>query len=229
MQNVASYIRFQLYHHVHLDCVRPAKGFSPTTAMLPLVFILTVTALKDGIEDYRRASLDDQVNNSASTKLVDWRIVNQPTDPREWWERMLGVNHPDKVTKGVRRLREKEAMEKKIILKRAQTLDQQEMERQMQAGGPGGPGGGRRSSAGEAQGTRLQHVRSLDDIQSDAGSATDEHPPSPFRSYEDGSSTTLPIGPGVSSDTLGQLRQATLDAPPGQRPNPRRHCRPLHL
>lgn len=76
--------------------------------MVPLLFILTVTALKDGIEDYRRATLDEEVNNSAATKLGDWKNVNLPDDPRPWWEKLLGLNKPGSVSKGVRKLREKE-------------------------------------------------------------------------------------------------------------------------
>lgn len=76
--------------------------------MLPLVFILGVTAIKDGVEDYRRSTLDDEVNNSAATKLGDWRNVNQPTDPRNWLEKLLGINKPGKVSKGVRKLRARE-------------------------------------------------------------------------------------------------------------------------
>lgn len=79
---------------------------SPQIAMLPLVFILAVTAIKDGIEDYRRATLDEEVNTSAATKLGQWQNVNQPTDGRPWIERVLGLNAPGKVTKGVRKLRE---------------------------------------------------------------------------------------------------------------------------
>ena len=59
--------------------------------MLPLLFILGMTAIKDGIEDWRRASLDNEVNNSATTKLGAWRNTNQPTDPRTWIERVLGI------------------------------------------------------------------------------------------------------------------------------------------
>lgn len=78
--------------------------------MVPLVFIIGVTALKDGIEDYRRASLDDEVNNSAATKLGDWQNVNQPTDPRSAFERFFNVGTaPGKITRGVRKLRAKEA------------------------------------------------------------------------------------------------------------------------
>lgn len=79
--------------------------------MLPLLFIITVTAIKDGVEDYRRAILDEEVNRSTATKLGQWKNVNQPSDPRSAWERMLGLNPPDKVTKGVRKLREREVGE----------------------------------------------------------------------------------------------------------------------
>ena len=77
---------------------------SPQTSALPLLFILVVTAVKDAIEDYRRSMLDDEVNNSASTKLGQWKNVNQPTDPRSWFEKLLRINPPGKVTKGVRKL-----------------------------------------------------------------------------------------------------------------------------
>ncbi len=85
--------------------------------MLPLVFIISVTAFKDGIEDYRRAQQDDLVNNSAATKLGDWRNVNQPKDPRTWIERTFRLAPPPgRVTKGVRKLREKEASESTAII-----------------------------------------------------------------------------------------------------------------
>jgi phospholipid-translocating ATPase len=92
---------------------------SPQTAALPLMFILTVTAIKDAVEDYRRATLDEEVNTSAVTKLCNWRNVNQPMDPRNWLERLLGMNSPSRVTKGVRKLREREASEgSRIVLNR---------------------------------------------------------------------------------------------------------------
>jgi phospholipid-translocating ATPase len=82
---------------------------SPQTAALPLLFILTVTAIKDAVEDYRRAMLDEEVNTSAATKLSNWRNVNQPRDSRNWFERLFGLKSPGRVTKGVRKLREREA------------------------------------------------------------------------------------------------------------------------
>lgn len=73
---------------------------------------MAVTAVKDGVEDYRRGTLDEQVNTSAATKLGGgWRNVNQPKDPRNWFEKFLGLNPPGRVTKGVRKLREREAGE----------------------------------------------------------------------------------------------------------------------
>ncbi|KAJ7581685.1 hypothetical protein C8J56DRAFT_895271 [Mycena floridula] len=53
-------------------------------AVVPIAFILTVTAIKDAVEDYPRATLDEEVNTSAATKLGQWRNVNQPTDPKNW-------------------------------------------------------------------------------------------------------------------------------------------------
>jgi len=82
------------------------------------MFILTVTAIKDAVEDYRRAVLDEEVNTSAATKLSNWRNVNQPKDPRNWFERLLGLNSPGRVTKGVRKLREREGADSGIVLQR---------------------------------------------------------------------------------------------------------------
>ncbi|ORX33448.1 hypothetical protein BD324DRAFT_639819 [Kockovaella imperatae] len=78
----------------------------PQIGMLPLITILGMTAIKDGIEDWRRAQLDMEVNNSATTKLGGWRNVNQPEDPRTWLEKMFKKDGP---SKGVRKLREREA------------------------------------------------------------------------------------------------------------------------
>lgn len=93
---------------------------SPQTAALPLLAIIAVTAIKDWIEDYRRAQVDEEVNTSAATKLGDWKNVNCQTDPREWYEKLLGINPPGKVTKGVQKLRQREAGEgMQIILNKA--------------------------------------------------------------------------------------------------------------
>jgi phospholipid-translocating ATPase len=64
---------------------------TPQIAMLPLVAILGMTAIKDGVEDYRRAKLDEEVNNSAAAKLGGWRNVNQPRDGRSLFERIFNL------------------------------------------------------------------------------------------------------------------------------------------
>ncbi|KAE8209022.1 hypothetical protein CF327_g6946 [Tilletia walkeri] len=85
----------------------------PQIAMLPLVSILGITAIKDAIEDHRRQVLDNEVNNAAVTKLGNWRNVNQPRDSRSWLEKLFGLaggrsGASSKVSRGVRKLREKE-------------------------------------------------------------------------------------------------------------------------
>lgn len=107
-------------HRILLSVFPTFGAASPQTAALPLIFIICVTAIKDGVEDYRRAVLDEEVNTSSATKLGDWRNVNQPTDPRGWFEKMAGINPPGKITKGVRKLREREAGEgMQIVLSKA--------------------------------------------------------------------------------------------------------------
>ncbi|TKY84808.1 hypothetical protein EX895_005888 [Sporisorium graminicola] len=82
----------------------------PQIAMLPLVAILTITAIKDSIEDHRRHVLDNEVNNSAVTRLGSWRNLNQAKDQRSWLQKLFGLSGrgSSKVSKGVRKLREKE-------------------------------------------------------------------------------------------------------------------------
>lgn len=97
---------------------------SASTAALPLLFILAVTAIKDGVEDYRRAQLDEEVNTSAVTKLGQWRNVNLRSDPRPWYQRLLRINPPGKISKGVQKLREKEAGEgMQVILNKSGSGD----------------------------------------------------------------------------------------------------------
>jgi phospholipid-translocating ATPase len=135
---------------------------APQIAMLPLLFILTVTALKDGIEDYRRASLDNEVNNSAATKLGNWRNVNLPDDSRSWWERLLGLNKPGAVSKGVRRLREKELEEgaQRVVLAKNIPDD-----------------GSEKMDSKDKAPSAIYRARSLEDIQSVHSGETHEYPP----------------------------------------------------
>jgi len=154
-------------------------------AMLPLTFILVVTAIKDGVEDYRRGSLDEEVNTSPVTKLGGaWRNPNQPQDPRSWFEKLLGLNAPGKVTKGVRKLREREAgqagSDMRVALSKGddaasvltQDISQSSLDLSRTRTGGGGGAGGRR----------------LDDIQS-----IDSHSYPPA-SLGDGSKQSLSEG-----------------------------------
>ncbi|KAG8728172.1 hypothetical protein FRC11_011663, partial [Ceratobasidium sp. 423] len=134
---------------------------APQIAMVPLVVILSITAAKDGIEDYRRASLDDQVNNSAATKLssTSWRNPNQRRDPRNWIERLLGLGTaPGKVTRGVKRLR---AREREVIGISRTTLESVD-----------------RSERG---GRSLEDIQSITTAESGVGSGKQDHsyPPMP--------------------------------------------------
>ncbi|GAA5984594.1 hypothetical protein JCM10908_003414 [Rhodotorula pacifica] len=81
---------------------------TPQIAMLPLVAILLITGIKDGLEDARRHTLDNEVNNSAVTRLGDWANVNVPEDNRPWWAFWRRSNPNHRISKGVRKLRQME-------------------------------------------------------------------------------------------------------------------------
>ncbi|KAI1434800.1 phospholipid-translocating P-type ATPase domain-containing protein [Xylaria sp. CBS 124048] len=62
-------------------------GTNPGVNAIPLLFILTVTAIKDAIEDYRRTMLDNELNNAAVHRLVGWDNVNVALDNVSTWRR----------------------------------------------------------------------------------------------------------------------------------------------
>lgn len=168
-------------------------------SVLPLAFILAVTALKDGIEDYRRGILDEEVNNSGVTKLAGgWVNVNQPTDPRPWFEKLLGLNPPGRLSKGVRKLRDREAGKAeagiRILLDKAGE-----------------------SSTSFQMAPSTSHIdlrrgaggRRLDDIQSiDSHSYPPSLPREPSQSSLDGSSTTLAKAPSDPFGSMSQYQQS---------------------
>ncbi|KAF4978585.1 hypothetical protein FZEAL_5057 [Fusarium zealandicum] len=51
-------------------------GVNPGLNAVPLIFIVTVTAIKDAIEDYRRTILDIELNNAPVHRLRNWTNVN---------------------------------------------------------------------------------------------------------------------------------------------------------
>ncbi|KAI0203313.1 hypothetical protein F4808DRAFT_40658 [Astrocystis sublimbata] len=63
-------------------------GTNPGVNAVPLIFIITVTAIKDAIEDYRRTVLDNELNNAAVHRLVGWENVNVAEDDVSTWRRI---------------------------------------------------------------------------------------------------------------------------------------------
>ena len=53
-----------------------------------MIIILFVTAVKDGIEDWRRTILDKELNNSPVHRLVGWTNINVAVDNISLWRRM---------------------------------------------------------------------------------------------------------------------------------------------
>lgn len=60
---------------------------SPGLAAVPLIVIVTITAIKDGFEDYRRASSDVELNNCPIHLLVGLHNVNVETGEVTPWRR----------------------------------------------------------------------------------------------------------------------------------------------
>ncbi|KAL3422317.1 phospholipid-translocating P-type ATPase [Phlyctema vagabunda] len=61
---------------------------NPGLNAVPLIVIVVITAIKDGIEDYRRTILDNELNNSPVHRLIDWQNVNVSTDNVGLWRRI---------------------------------------------------------------------------------------------------------------------------------------------
>ncbi|PGH34099.1 phospholipid-translocating ATPase [[Emmonsia] crescens] len=64
---------------------------NPGLSSVPLISILTVTAIKDAIEDWRRTVLDNELNNSPIHRLVEWNNVNSVEDNVSLWRRTKKV------------------------------------------------------------------------------------------------------------------------------------------
>ncbi|KAL4948416.1 hypothetical protein BDW69DRAFT_92684 [Aspergillus filifer] len=60
---------------------------NPALNTVPLIVIIVVTAIKDGIEDWRRTVLDTELNNSPVHRLVEWDNVNSTEDNVSLWRR----------------------------------------------------------------------------------------------------------------------------------------------
>lgn len=70
---------------VILQCIPLFGVTEPAVSALPLIAILIITAIKDAIEDWKRSSSDDVVNNSLVLTLTNWKNVNIPEIHRSSW------------------------------------------------------------------------------------------------------------------------------------------------
>ncbi|KAI4204927.1 MAG: hypothetical protein LQ350_000779 [Teloschistes chrysophthalmus] len=61
---------------------------NPALSSVPLIVILFLTAVKDGIEDWRRTVLDNELNNAPTHRLVEWNNVNTSEDTISLWRRI---------------------------------------------------------------------------------------------------------------------------------------------
>ncbi|CAO3628350.1 unnamed protein product [Cunninghamella echinulata] len=66
---------------VVLQCIPLFGVVEPAVSALPLIAILLITAIKDGVEDFKRNQSDDRVNGSKTRTLCNWENVNLPPEP----------------------------------------------------------------------------------------------------------------------------------------------------
>jgi len=65
---------------------------NPGLSAVPIIVILTITAIKDAIEDWRRTVLDNELNNAPVHRLVDWENVNVSEETISLWRRFKKAN-----------------------------------------------------------------------------------------------------------------------------------------
>ncbi|KTW27436.1 hypothetical protein T552_02414 [Pneumocystis carinii B80] len=61
---------------------------NPGLSVVPLVVIIVVTAIKDGIEDWRRTVLDNELNNTKTYMLHNWHNNNVVDENISLWRRL---------------------------------------------------------------------------------------------------------------------------------------------
>lgn len=67
---------------VILQCIPIFGVVEPAVSALPLIAIIVITAIKDGIEDWKRNQSDQKVNKAKVLALSNWRNVNIPMESR---------------------------------------------------------------------------------------------------------------------------------------------------
>ncbi|KAF2839926.1 P-type ATPase-like protein [Patellaria atrata CBS 101060] len=61
---------------------------NPALNATPLIVIVSITGIKDAIEDWRRTTLDVELNNAPVHRLVDYNNVNTAEDSISLWRRI---------------------------------------------------------------------------------------------------------------------------------------------
>ena len=84
-QNVAN-LYFLLL--VILQCFSIFGATNPGLSAVPLIVIVVITAIKDAIEDWRRTTLDNEVNNTPTRKLGSWLNVNATDEHVGLWRKI---------------------------------------------------------------------------------------------------------------------------------------------
>ncbi|KAI8065869.1 hypothetical protein BC940DRAFT_320202 [Gongronella butleri] len=78
---------------VILQCIPLFGVTEPAVSAMPLMAILLITAIKDGVEDWKRNQQDQSVNGAKTLTLSHWANVNVPPEPtglRHLWHLFLG-------------------------------------------------------------------------------------------------------------------------------------------
>ncbi|KAI9269071.1 hypothetical protein BDA99DRAFT_557833 [Phascolomyces articulosus] len=70
---------------VVLQCIPIFGVVEPAVSALPLMAILLITAIKDGIEDWKRNQSDARVNNAKVQKLANWNNTNIEDNTNTRW------------------------------------------------------------------------------------------------------------------------------------------------
>ena len=71
------YFLFQAIIQILMECIEAiqAPPVSPFTSVAPLVFVVTMTMLKQGYEDFKRHRADSVINQRKVTKLQDGGVI----------------------------------------------------------------------------------------------------------------------------------------------------------
>ncbi|KAI7855771.1 hypothetical protein BDC45DRAFT_438448 [Circinella umbellata] len=75
---------------VILQCIPIFGVVQPAVSALPLIAILVITGIKDGIEDLKRNQSDDRVNNAKTLTLNNWKNTNLPDSTGGFFSIFIG-------------------------------------------------------------------------------------------------------------------------------------------